>query len=281
MEEKVLDWLLEDDNPAVKYRAQTDLLGQNADNIYVKEWIFSKLPVKWFEVKGLWYVYYVTALAECGLHADDIPNEHLNRAFELIEDFQYGCADFMLLRAMIMLGLHEHAAVQNVIGNLQENALPDGGYLCVRRRNGFKYVPKSCYKADIFALMFLAESQKAGMDIGFGRSLINYFLDRNILYKSTDKTALVLECSKDTFHPFEPMRVGIHNIVESFSALGYGNDERLCQAWTFLNNFRNENGLMILHRTLVKSYLPKEKPGSESKWVTFYALLAEKNRDRI
>ncbi|MDD4292193.1 MAG: hypothetical protein PHX51_08195 [Clostridia bacterium] len=72
------------------------------------------------------------------------------------------------------------------------------------------------------------------------------------------------------------MRVGIHNVVESFAALGYGNDERLKQAWNFLDANKTEDGRMILCQTLTKSYLPKEKAGKKSKWVTFYTLLAEK-----
>lgn len=74
------------------------------------------------------------------------------------------------------------------------------------------------------------------------------------------------------------MRIGIHNIVESFCALGYGNDDRLKQAWYFLQRYQNEDGKVILNQTLTKSYLPKEKAGKESKWVTFYTLLAEKEK---
>jgi len=40
---------------------------------------------------------------------------------------------------------------------------------------------------------------------------------------------------------------------------------------------KDENDKMILSQTLTKSYLPKEKVGKESKWVTFYTLLAEIN----
>ena len=42
-----------------------------------------------------------------------------------------------------------------------------------------------------------------------------------------------------------------------------------------------ENGKYILDGTLSKSYFPKERVGKPSKWVTFYALLAEKYAKRI
>jgi hypothetical protein len=64
MNESVISWLLEEDNPAIQYRTQTELLNQKVSNAKVKEWIFSKLPTDWYNTKGLWYNYYVTALAE-------------------------------------------------------------------------------------------------------------------------------------------------------------------------------------------------------------------------
>lgn len=84
----------------------------------------------------------------------------------------------------------------------------------------------------------------------------------------------------DTFYPFEPMRVGLQNVVEAFCALGYGNDERLLEAWSLLENHKDETGKVILKGTLTKSYLPKtrEKEGKPSKWVTFYTLLAEQEK---
>ncbi|NLG84173.1 MAG: hypothetical protein GX493_06120, partial [Firmicutes bacterium] len=82
----------------------------------------------------------------------------------------------------------------------------------------------------------------------------------------------------DTFYPFEVTRIGIQNVIEAFCALGYGNDERLKEAWDLMDNNKNDDGKMILKGTLAKSYLPKERVGKPSKWVTFYSLLAEKER---
>lgn len=39
MNEKNIDWLLEDNNPAIKYRTQTELLGKTVDNTEAKAWI--------------------------------------------------------------------------------------------------------------------------------------------------------------------------------------------------------------------------------------------------
>ena len=77
---------------------------------------------------------------------------------------------------------------------------------------------------------------------------------------------------------FETMRVGLHNTVEALCALGCGNDARMREAWDMLESKRNTDGRFILDGTLTKSYLPKERAGKPSTWVTFYALLAQKER---
>lgn len=279
---EVIQWLLEDKNPAIKYRTQTELLEQAADVSDAKAWIFSKLPENWHETKGLWYSYYVTALAECGLSCKDIPEEMLERSFaELDTKFNWACSDFMHLRALVALGFHEHEAIRNIIDRFRTLSLPDGGFLCLNRLNKLKYTPKSCYKANLHALMFLSECRKKGIDTSFGQPLIDYFLNRNLFYKSTDKNTLVINSREgwrtiDTFYPFEPMRVGIQNVMEAISVLGYGNDERLQEAWNILESFQDDTGKAILKRTLSKSYLPKERIEQPSKWVTFYTLLAQK-----
>lgn len=280
MNKEVINWLLEDSNPAIKYRTQTELLGQTADVSQAKEWIYSKLPKEWYNTKGLWYVYYVTALAQCGLSKDDISSEHMRSAFDVLSDtFECSCSDFMLLTALVQLGYN----VQNTIDNLIEHSLPDGGFLCLHRVNKLEYVPKSCYKANLHALMFLAECKKRDIDISSFQPLISYFINRNIFYKSSGKTSLVLNNREgwrtiDVFYPFEVMRIGLQNIVESFSALGYGNEDWLQKSWRLLEKQKDDTGKVILGGTLTKSYLPKEKIGKASKWATFYTLLAESNR---
>jgi len=279
MNKPVISWLLEDENPAVKYRTQTEILGENADRKEVIDWIFGKFPADWHETKGLWYSYYVTALAECGLRAENISVAHIQRALELPQAFDGGCATFLLLRALIKLGFADVA--KQVLVMLDEHALPDDGFVCARIKNKLKYTPKSCYKANVYALFCAAECKKAGIAFPNEDKLLDYFFKRNIFYRCDNPEALIMDGREgwrivDTFHPFEPMRVGIHNIVEAFSALGYGNDERLAEAWELLNKQTNEDEKVILSQTLTKSYLPKETKSKPSKWVTFYRELAKK-----
>jgi hypothetical protein len=74
------------------------------------------------------------------------------------------------------------------------------------------------------------------------------------------------------------MRIGIQNIMETISSLGYGNAPAASAGWKYLDAAKDETGRVILSGTLTKSYLPKEKVGKPSAWATFYAILAETER---
>lgn len=285
MNNKVIEWILQDDNPAVKYRCETEILGLDADNTIVKDWIIKKIPEDWFERKGLWYIYYIVALAECGLTYKDLPEHCLDKAIKKLEEkFNYGCEDFMCLTALLKLGLKE--TVEKIIYILPVHQLPDGGFLCTRRKNKLSYIPKSCYKANLHALLFITECHKKGIETGIEEKILNYFWEHKIFYKSSDNAELILDEREgwrtiDVFHPFEVMRVGIHNVVEAFSALGYGNDIKLKEAWDIFKTHKDEQGKIVLDGTLNKPYLPKEKIGKPSKWATFYMILAEKERSNV
>ncbi|MGI5900182.1 MAG: hypothetical protein ACOX8S_09730 [Christensenellales bacterium] len=287
MTDLLKNWLLGDDNPSVKFRTQTEILNQPGDKAAAASWVFDSLPEGWHEQRGLWYRYYIAALAECVLNNDDIPMAKLDRAFAgLDSSFEWGCGDFMLQTSLVKLFLSEHEIIVKIIDSLKEHSLPDGGFLCLHRLNKLKYTPKSCYKANLHALLFLAECKKSSVDISPLTPLVDYFLNRGIFYRSDDRASLVLNSREgwrtiDIFYPFEVMRVGLQNVLEALCALGYGDDDRLSQAWTLLDGCKDADGRVMLGGTLTKSYLPKERVGRSSKWATFYVMLAEKHRSRI
>ena len=283
----VIAWLLEDDNPAVKYRTQTELLGKTADKSPVIAWVNDFLPADWIEREGLWSVYYLNTFAECGLTFKDVPlGKEKAIHFGSNYRFEHSCGDYMRLRALVRLGLADEPSISDFIHNATEKQLPDGGFLCLHRIDKMSRIPKSCVKANMFALMFCAECRKKNIIAGIEKPLLDYFWNQNLFYKTDNPNTLILNAREgwrtiDTFYPFEVMRVGLQNIVESFCALGYGNDSRLQEAWDILNNKKTPDGKYILNGTLSKSYLPKERVGKPSKWVTFYALLAEKECEII
>lgn len=283
----VIQWLLENDNPAVKYRTQTEILGEAADKKPVIGWVSNFLPTGWQERGGLWSAYYLTAAAECGLTFGDIPlDKEKAVGFGSADQFDYGCGDYMRLRALVRLGLAAEPVIADIVRRLSEKQLPDGGFLCLHRLDKMNRVPKSCVKTNMLALMFCAECRKKGIRVDIELPLLDYFRNHNVFYRTDDPGTLILNAREgwrtiDTFYPFEVMRVGLQNIVESFCALGYGNDGLLAEAWNILESKRTPDGKYILNGTLTKSYLPKERAGKPGKWVTFYALLAQKERGEI
>lgn len=286
MKNDIVNWLLEDDNPAVKYRIQTEILGEKADKDPIIAWVNRFLPADWRERTGLWATYYLTAIAECGLSYEDISFKIDNVIRDTKASFEHGCGDYMCLRALVRLGLAEEHDVAAIIDELSEKQLPDGGFLCLHRLDKLKHTPKSCVKANMMALMFSAECRKKGIKVPIEKQLLDYFWNHKLFYRTNNPETLILNAREgwrtiDTFYPFEVMRVGLQNIVESLCALGYGNDDRLKEAWDILNRKITEDGKYILNGTLSKCYLPKERVGKPSKWVTFYALLAEKERSEV
>jgi hypothetical protein len=283
----VLDWLVEENNPAIEYRTKTELLGEKTDNSKVIDWIKNFLPENWKSTKGLWLTYYYTAVAECGINGLEFGIKKNDIIHFFKNPFQYGCADFMLLRALIMLGFEKELQNIGILEEINDKQLPDGGFLCLWKLNKFKDLPKSCVKSNNIALLFLSECKKRSINITIEKDILKYYWKHNLFYKSMDLTKLILHVREgwrtiDTIYPFEPMRVGIQNMVEAFCVLGYGADKRLKAAWEILETKKDGEGKYVLDSTLTKPYLPKtrEKVGKPSKWVTFYTLLSKKYKTK-
>jgi hypothetical protein len=282
--ENIIDWLLEENNPAIEYRTKTELLNEKANNSKVIDWIKSILPHDWRETKGLWLTYYYNTIAECGINGFDygIKKSDIIKYFQ-DNPFEYNCQNFMQLRAFVILGFEKELQNIGIMQKLNDKQLVDGGFLCLHRLVKYKNMPKSCVKCNNLALLFLSECKKRNIDTAIEKNLLKYYWNHKIFYKSTDFSSLILGAREgwrtiDTFYPFEVMRVGLQNIVEAFCVLGYGMDKRLKEAWDILEKKKDKDGKYILNGTLSKSYLPKERVGKASKWVTFYTLLAIKNK---
>jgi hypothetical protein len=285
-DKNIIDWLLEDNNPAMEYRTKTELLDEKADNSKVVNWIKSILPPDWKNTKGLWLTYHYNAIAECGINGFelDIKKSDITKYFQN-NPFEYNCQNFMQLRAFVMLGFEKELQNIGLIENLNNKQLLDGGFLCLHRLLKYNDMPKSCVKCNNFALLFLSECKKRNINTSIEKNILQYYWKHKLFYKSTNLSSLILDAREgwrtiDTFYPFEVMRIGLQNIVEAFCALGYGMDTRLKEAWNMLERKKDKDGKYILNGTLSKSYLPKERVGKPSKWVTFYTLLAKKNNQK-
>lgn len=288
----VTSWLLEDSNPAIKLRTLTSLLGKPLDDSDViatreatVEWVKGMAEPNWMaEETGIWLTYRVTALAECGLAKADIGIEKVMQRY-LANSFDVNCENLMYLRAAVMLGYGDDERIRARLEALPKHQLPDGGFLCLHRIGKLKYTPKSCMKNSLHALMLYAECKKHGIPVSGCESLIRYFWNHRLFYRTDDLKTLVLNGrdgsrTVDTFYPFELMRVGLQNVVEALSLLGHGAAPELDEAWSLLESKKNADGQYLLDGTLPKSYLPRERVGRPSKWVTLYATLAKAHRTR-
>jgi len=238
--------------------------------------------LSWMEAEGLKPRYNLTALAESGLTRDDLPIDRLvERVLEQLQDVN--CGDFIVLRALVMLGYGSDPRVTSSLARATEKQLPDGGWLCLHRLNKMDRTPKSCIKANMHALLVAGEMRKCGTVLSGSDELIRYFLKRRLFYRTDAPERLVLDCRPgyrmtDACFPIEIQRVGLPMLLDALSALGAGGAPELREAWSILDAKRDGRGRVKLEGTLAKSYLPKERVGRPGKWVTLYACLAGRSR---
>lgn len=283
-----VQWLLGGDNPAVRYRTLTELLDVPAGDaraVLAKKdamcWLPQAADTAWMTTdQGLRLRYNLLALAECGLTNLDID---LSAALARLQTapFDSACGDALLLRALAALGCIDEPIVQGWLSGFAQSMLPDGGFLCLHRLGSMKYMPKSCIKANMHALLMLAELKRHGFEAFYAGSLLSYFLRRRVFYRSDKPAALVLNCMQgkrmtDNFFPAEVMRVGLPQLMYAIAVLGAGRAPELDSAWELLESKRDDCGRYMLEGTMPYSYLPKERVGRSGKWVTLYALLAQK-----
>ncbi len=282
----------------------TELLGTpetNSEVVRIRKEILNTLPqvvdTNWMaDLKGLRLTYNLLALAEFGLtkEAIDVSSAFTGKLDCLekgvLSGLQYGgrfdanCCDAQMLRALVALGYKDNEKVRACLNAFSEYVLPDGGFLCLHWLPRFKYTPKSCIRANVHILLMLSECKKQELEFEYTGKLLDYFMNRRVFYRSDRLDTLVLRDRPgkrmiDNFFPAEPFRVGLPQLLYAFSVLGSGNKPELKEAWELLHSKKDKEGKSILEGTLAKSYLPKERVGKSSKWVTLYALLAEKYRE--
>lgn len=302
VQNKTLNWLLQSDNAAIKYRTLTEICtSPKCDEINdLFEIIWEEKAIqrmlKKQDENGLWNekdygsitsLRYLTAFAEFGLQKDKRIDPFVDHSIALLPNKMKNdpsdCTAPLVLRALVMLGYHSRTDVKELIDEFAETQLYDGGFICKRLLNK-KPERKSCYKRSLAALLLYAECKRKNFIINNTEQIIQYFTKRDVFYTS-DKTNLIVNersgwRSIDNFFPVEPLRIGLPLIVAALSILGAGNHPALQQAWDFLSEKTDENGKLVLEGTLTKQPCNFGKVGQPNKWVSFYALLAEKYKDQ-
>lgn len=302
----VVGWLLEEDNPSVRYRTLTELLdmsdspevGAARASIHGSKPVLKLLEAMhpdgyWLQKNsrgesvgdGALYGSFGTThfvlsyLAELGL---DRQHPAIARAAERYLSLQKDDGDWYQhlsclygynIRTFLKLGYREDKRVQKAIDLMLDTQRPDGGYLCDMHEKHPGKRPKSCVRGAVKALMAFAELPEYWEHTRC-RQLADYFLNRNGIYRSKDYTRFV---NNDMARNSFPVvwRTNVWEVLYALSKMGYGKDERLTDAWRVMNSREDDRGRYLLDWTPAQCPWKVGKQGDENKWITLYVLLAK------
>lgn len=306
--DNVQSWLLEPDNPSVRYRTLTELFGLPKDDPEVQkarsdipsskkvQKIFAKMhPDGYWLLRGRGAgvdyamsssTHFVLAyLAELGLDRSDErvahaverylslepPDKPDPKAGEIPPDYRnhQSCLYAYNIRTFILLGYRDDPRVQERVDVLLNDWHSDGGYLC--DRPSFSPETKSCVRGTVKALMAFAELEELWTSERC-QALVDYFLRRQVIYKSDQPGELIRGEVVATQYPFV-INVSLLELLYALSRMGYGNHPALGDTWQHLEAKRDNRGRYILDRSL-QAIFNAGPNGQPNKWVTLYALSA-------
>ena len=297
MNEKAVDWLLQSKNPSIRYRTQRDLIGVVPDGSLRKEIEDSKPVQKIFSKmhpEGYWLYrdvgdgidyamsssthFVLSYLAELGLNkSNPIVNQAVNRYLNLSEaDYhtKQSCLYAHNLRTFILMGYQDDERIAKRIETLVENVRQDGGYLCVRPN--FTEKTKSCIRGTLKALMAYAEIPALWKHESCQKTVC-YFLNRKVYFKHPELTERIRGGMVAVF-PFV-ISSSLLEPLYALSKMGYGKHAALQDAWGQLEQRKTSDGKYLLDWHPPAIFIPGKKK-EPNEWVTFYALLAKKHREK-
>ena len=288
MEQSVLEWLLDDNNPEVRLRTLKEYKKLPQDDESVIECKSQLLHSKVYE-RGLkklkkdkpWDKYdAIMAFAEWGLTRDDIGKDIDKEVFALIEStgFKMLCGEPLLLRNLVRLGYYQEEVVKNEIETVLGMIKDDGGFGCIstnKKINDPKKPHKSCARLTVEYLLMVAELYSLGYEMECRDALVRYFTKRNIFYRTDDMKTPMVDVMTGTFYPPDPIKIGAHMIIYALRVLGCEPGSDAMQAgYKVLDQHRLENGRYVLTASKSVPAFKAGNVGEENKWVTLYAYMA-------
>ena len=309
----VIEWLLEEENPSIRYRTMREFqeLHESDPNLQLaKKQISSYQPVKnmldamhpegyWekynsykkrFIGKGTEYMWDTTHfilanLAELGITREDLKIEKAcNRYLSLQQpdgDFlgHFSCLYGLNIRTFILLGFTDDPRLKKTIDLMVNSVRDDNGYLCDIHEGKLKKGKpvKSCVRGSAKVLYSLGELPEL-WDESFSKKIVEYFLNRNVLYKTTNLRTYVRKDAGLTMFPFY-WGFGLIDVLLPLAKMGYGTDSRMKSAWDVLARHKTEERKYILDSDRKPKYWDIGKRGTTNKWITFYAYLCLKYKE--
>ena len=305
-EPKALNWLLEEDQPAVRYFALVDLLGRERDdaevrdarsNIRKKGWASDILRLqkpdgRWeSKPKGSLYGPKYTATNWMSLILSDLgltkENNQVSRTANLFfrewmappprENIfkDEVCIVGNTARMLTRFGYANDPRVRKLYDRLVEDQKEDGGWHCFKSDAG----SLDCWEA-LAAYAALPESSRTRKIRNSIERGAEFYLERKLFDDGQRKYAPWFRFHYPN-HYYYDILVGLDVITR----LGYGSDRRLAPALRLLKEKRRSDGTWLMERvhpdlgagaqySLRKVPRPfsLEQPGRPSKWITLNAL---------
>jgi hypothetical protein len=306
----VLGWLLESSNPSIKYRTLVELLDYSPSNTEVQdayEEILKWKPIRFIKKSmqpdGYWQVkvdngkiigkgteyrtfntthWVLGYLAEYGLtrkekFIEKAANRYLNLQKKDGDFWQHlSCLYGLNLHTFARLGYNSDERIKETINLALSSIRHDNGYLCdLHNKKKKKGKPlKSCYRGALKVLFGFCEYPTIWNHDSV-KNLINYFLDRDLIYKTTKRDQLVVKNADALVFPFT-YREGLIEILYPLLKMGHGDHPNLEKTWSIFETKKMNDNKFPLDWIAKNKYLKLGKIAEPNKWATFYAYLLYK-----
>ncbi len=311
---EVIDWLLEDNQPAIRHLTLTRLLERpmNEPDVIESQRMFTKrgwaadILAKqnrggwWVSDEGLYRPKYVVTnwmllvLADLGLNRKE---PRIKRSTELWirrfakDDGGFGsdqaekshlCVTGNTARALVQFGYSDHPKVRSAFDWLVREQKEDGGWHCFGGKSGVLDSWEGLSAFAVYPRQKWTRAMKRSVDRG-----AEFYLKRNLLRQGARYAPWFR--FHYPVHYYYDLLVGL----DILTALGYGGDSRLNRALSLLKEKRRADGrwnLDEVHPDLEGSYagwykdrpptpLSFERVGQPSKMITYRALLVLKRAE--
>lgn len=306
MKKPVLDWLLEENQPSVRYRTHIDLLGHDRNSPEVREayadiskkgWAYKILRLqrpggRWkSKPEGSLYGPKYTATNWMALILSDLGLRKENMRVRKAADLFFKewlalpsatnifndevCIVGNTARILTRFGYEDDSRVRKLFDRLVEDQKEDGGWHCFNSVIG----TLDCWEA-LAAFAALPKSKRTKKIKNSIERGAEFYLERRLFDDGEKKYAPWFRFHYPN-HYYYDVLVGL----DVMTRLGYGDDKRLRPALKILNKKRQGDGTWILDKVhpdidtgarygLRKKVTPfaLEEAGEPSKWITLTAL---------